>query len=248
MTALILGCGYTGGFLKRALEAQGEAVVWTRREPSEGGLLFNLEDHATWVDLPDSEICYWMFPAAPKNLVEKFIDEEGRHFKKIICVGSTSSYLHPEETITETSEPNPADPRVQGEGVIQAHGGIVVRASGIYGPNRSPLSWISAGRVGRSEQWVNFIHVEDLVGILLATAKNGKPGATYLASDGNPHQWTEIIDRVEKAGWAKASSHPSLMGRVSKRVDSSRTQANLGFHFKYPDLFSGLRDLVNERH
>ena len=97
-------------------------------------------------------------------------------------LGSTSAYdtggsqEYPPPWIDETAPIDYTKPRVQGEEFLRTEcGAIVLRVAGIYGPGRHPYDWITSGRVGLSDKYVNLIHVEDLAAICKAALQCGIP-------------------------------------------------------------------------
>jgi hypothetical protein len=251
--ALILGSGYSGKVLHTLLKSLKYDVICTRRSPGDSDVVFDLNRSETWSDLPSVDATFWMFPCEPKDLVEKFLSEKGPSLGRVVCVGTTSSYLvsHEGAVVIETSPIHREEPRVQGELVALRHGAIIVRSAGIYGPARDPRRWVIEGRVSPSPKLVNFIHVEDLAAILVAVSERGRPGSVYLAADGRPQRWDELI-----AQWCSefkivlpeidSKSRPATRGpglRVSKRIDSQGTLSELGVTLLFPDVQSGVRSL-----
>jgi hypothetical protein len=251
--ALILGSGYSGKVLQALLKSLGYDVICTRRSSGDSDVVFDLNRPETWSALPDVEATFWMFPCEPKDLVDRFLSEKGSSLGRVVCVGTTSSYLvsHEDETVSETSPIHQEEPRVQGELVALRHGAMIVRSAGIYGPARDPRRWVIDGRVSPSPKLVNFIHVQDLAAILVAASERGRPGSVYLAADGKPRRWDELIAQwcsefklSLPASASKPQPAPRGPGlRVSKQIDSQATLSELGVTLLFPDVQSGVRSL-----
>ncbi len=250
--ALILGSGYSGKVLQGLLKDSYDEVICTRRSLGDGAIVFDLSRPETWQSLPPVEATFWMFPCEPKDLVEKFLSEKSPSLGRLVCVGTTSSYRVSEEgeTVVENSPVHVEDSRVQGELVAIKYGARIVRSAGIYGPSRDPRRWVIDGRVGPSPKLVNFIHVQDLAAILLASAERGLAGRVYLAADGRPQRWDELIAQWQREfGIAPiSSSNPQASPRgpglrTSKRVDSQGTLTELGVTLLFPDVQTGVRSL-----
>ena len=65
---------------------------------------------------------------------------------------------------------------------------------------------IEDGRVTPSDRYVNFIHVDDLARVLYQAMVAGERDARYIASDGKPMRWSEIINKLgEEYGSVLAS-------------------------------------------
>src|SRR5438445_18626 len=64
---------------------------------------------------------------------------------------------------------------------------VILRVAGIYGPDRG--YWFkqylknAAQIAGKGDRILNMIHRDDVVGIIIAMLKYGRPGETYNATD-----------------------------------------------------------------
>ena len=68
---------------------------------------------------------------------------------------------------------------------------IILRLATVYGPGSPALRQeaIRTGDfriLGSGNNWMNFVHIDDLLSILEMLAKKGKPGETYIVSDDEP--------------------------------------------------------------
>ena len=97
---ILLGSGYTGEALLAAATGAGFTPIPTGRTPdgrttADGTpwIRFNLEDEATWIDLPPVLHCAWLFPAVPLERVRKFAERFDLRSRRVVVVGTTSSYL-----------------------------------------------------------------------------------------------------------------------------------------------------------
>lgn len=240
--ALILGSGYTGAFIKSMAPADSAEVLTTNRR---GGadFKFDLLDPETWAGLPKVDLCFWTFPAEPVDLVESFLKAEGSKLGRIVAIGTTSSYKIADGTeLVETSPLEASEGRVQGELALLKRGGIVVRAAGIYGPARDPRSWVERGLVGSSDKLVNFIHVRDLSRILWAAALRGQPGVSYLASDGRPFAWANLIAQMVQEFGTRPAASAAPSRRTSKSVNPSWTLQELQVDLEFRSVIDGLKD------
>ncbi len=129
---------------------------------------------------------------------------------------------------------------------------VVLRMAGLYGPGRVPhLAELRAGQVLAvpSEGFLNLIHVDDMVEVLLAAEGRAAVPSLYLASDGQP-----ILRRDYYAYLAELLGVPcpplvapppdapvALRAGANKRVSSRRLVADLGVTFQYPTCREGLR-------
>lgn len=260
---IILGSGYTARFVLPLAEHRYTHVLATSREPDkhlshvapDRRVRFDLYDRSTWNQIsPDSDLL-WCFPAEPLELVQDFAKELGLVSSRLVVLGSTSAYDVPTQAIDypppwtdETAPINPGKSRVQGEEWLRKHhGATVLRVAGIYGPGRSPIDWITKGRVGPSRKYVNLIHVEDLASVCLTALDRGLPGEVYNVSDGTPRTWTEIC-RIVQDRWAIQSAARSDDDvPTGKRIANGKLLSLLqgtAQQLRHPDLWSALEQLA----
>ena len=247
MRALLLGFGYTASFLKPALlQLESDCnVVTTSRKPGQD-VVFDLMDETTWSRLPQVDVTFWSFPAKPLDQVQRFWQTQSQQLGQVIAVGTTGSFVTESEhqIVNERTPLDRAQERVQGETFLRENGAIVVHAAGIYGPGRNPISWVRRGLVGPSEKLLNVIHVLDLADLMVATLSEGQPGALYLAADGEPFTWKDLIESWQSAFDLKLPENPRFSSRPSKRVDPSATFQKLHFSPKVKNVKKGVEDLM----
>ncbi len=245
---IILGAGYTGQFLFSSARASGWKVFATSRNPemhlpnipSTHRLLFNLDRPETWKNLPAPAFLVWCFPANPSAQLRQFASDYLRQTEKLILLGSTSAYVVEQDHITEESPLKWELPRVQTEEFLRdTYGAIVIRLSGIYGPGRNPINWIRTGRIRHARKWVNLIHVRDAAQVCLWAIEHGKTGESYIASDGKPRRWEDILSYANEK-WNVSPPHPIDTVEMGKRVFNRKLRRDLKYHLQFPDLFSAL--------
>lgn len=124
---------------------------------------------------------------------------------------------------------------------------IVVRASGIYGPERGHLfkQYIRGEATMREDgsAWINMIHVDDLASALAHLADHGKPGEIYNASDDEPvtqrHFFQWLSARLGRPMPPAAAPDPTRKrGLTNKRVSNAKLKSS-GFSFSYPTFREG---------
>lgn len=133
---------------------------------------------------------------------------------------------------------------------------IILRVAGIYGPGKLPLERLRLGTPMVAEQdspWTNRIHVDDLVGVLIAAMERAPNGALYNVSDGHPGNMSNYFNRV--ADHAGLPRPPSIAladaeGRLSagllsylhesRRLSNRKMLDELGIELRYPSLDTGL--------
>ncbi len=129
----------------------------------------------------------------------------------------------------------------------------VFRLPGIYGPGRSPLDRVRAGKAHRVDvpNLFSRIHVEDLAAGVIA-AFGAPPGAYNLADDLPCSQNDVIALAAGMLGMAPPPIVPvdslSPMARgfyaEDRRIANGKAKRVLGWQPRYPDYRAGLRALM----
>lgn len=132
------------------------------------------------------------------------------------------------------------------------------RLAGIYGPGRSVLDTIRAGkarRVLKPGQVFSRIHRDDIVQILLASFARPNPGAAYNVCDDDAADPAEVttyacgllnVAPPPEVPFAAAELSPMARSFYddNKRVRNDRIKQELGVTLKYPDYRAGLTALL----
>jgi len=132
------------------------------------------------------------------------------------------------------------------------------RLAGIYGPGRSALDTVRAGRAQRvvkPGQVFSRVHVDDIAQVLAASIAKPRPGAVYNVCDDNPAPPDEVIAYAcELLGVAPPPEVPFDQAQLSdmarsfyadnKRVANGLIKAELAVQLAYPDYRAGLRALL----
>lgn len=128
---------------------------------------------------------------------------------------------------------------------------IILRLAGIYGPDRLPkLKDVIAGKpiTVPPNGYLNLIHVDDAVQIVLAAEEQLSPPELLLVSDGHPvlrGDFYRELARVTNSPpprFEDPSAVTPTAGRAStdKRIDSTLLRERLRFRYRYPSYVEGL--------
>jgi nucleoside-diphosphate-sugar epimerase len=224
-SALVIGCGYLGESLLRALSEQGwQAVGLTLSDDSAAKLrssglnvlacdvrepdfaenlqvkAFSLVVHCASSGRGGTDSYQTLFLGGTRNL---FAALEAGH---VLFVSSTSVYAQADGSLV--NEISPAEPeRMTGkilrstEDLVLGQGGTVARLAGLYGPGRClPLARLLAGDAiieGEGERIMNSIYRDDALSGLLLLA-NLKPGGIFNVVDNRPSSQLEWFRWVAK--------------------------------------------------
>jgi nucleoside-diphosphate-sugar epimerase len=193
------------------------------------------------------------------NLVTWLADSP---LKKFIYTSSTSVYGQNDgSVVTETSparpDANTAKILVETENILleaaqKIFPAVILRVAGIYGPARG--HWFKAFLRGEARmegeggRFLNMIHRDDLIGVIIAALHHARPGMIYNAVDDEP------VSQLKFFEWLAAELNQPLppcvpvdveawrkRGTTNKRVSNARLHAELKYQFRHPDFRSGYR-------
>ncbi|TLM64988.1 MAG: SDR family oxidoreductase [Deltaproteobacteria bacterium] len=158
--------------------------------------------------------------------------------------------------------------RLDAETVLRERGAqlgfpvVILRVTGIYGPGRLPLARLQEGHpVVREAEAppTNRIHADDLATVCVAAAEQGADGEIFNVSDGQPGTMTQYFNaaadllglpRPPQVSMAEARQvmSPMMLSYLTetRRMDNRRMRERLGVVLRYPDLESGLRDVIEQ--
>ncbi len=138
----------------------------------------------------------------------------------------------------------------------------VFRLAGIYGPGRSAIDQVLAGRARRilkPDHLFSRIHVDDIGQVVRASMENPHPGQIYNLGDDEPASPADVIgfacELLDVApppviDFEDAAKDMSPMGlsfwQDNRRIDNTRIKKELGVTLLYPDFREGLRAIKEE--
>ena len=275
MKILILGAGYVGRRVADTLREAGH-TVWTVRRTPQPDDPFAIAGDLTRpesIHLPgpvDRVVyCAGLQGAALEDYRSLFVEGFSRVVSWVKTQGTIDRMLFTSTTgiysvvdgrwVNETTEPNPvrevarcyreAEQLLGGSGL--AH--IVVRLSGIYGPER--CRWIRLVREGQarrlpgSPRFMNHIHVEDAARAIVHLLHHPEPDSLYIASDHQPVDRNELITFLAETmhlptpPFLPDDASPPLGRGGNKRCDSTKLRES-GFSFRFPTYREGYTPLI----
>lgn len=264
----VLGCGWLGLPLARALVAAGYPVHGSTTTP---GQLLTLRDAgirpyllrlAPTLSATDADTLHALLhgadtlilnlpptkaAGAPEaypavlRLVARAAEAAGvRH---VLLVSSTGVYPDEPRRMQEAdalATPDAPAPLLQAEALFQAPEHTVVRLSGLMGPGRPPGRFL-AGRTGvaHGEAPVNLIHLHDCVALLLLLLEQGLWGHTLNASAAtHPSRRTFYTAAATRLGLQPPTFQEATTG--GKQIDSARIRDLTGYQFRHDDVVAAL--------
>lgn len=161
------------------------------------------------------------------------------HIPQVIYVSSTSVYRDTNGEVTETSPLNSPeeDVIVYAEQLLQREfGAAILRCGGLMGQDRIPGKYFIGRTVDTGEIPVNFIHQEDVIGLLLAMIRQGIRGEVYNAvAPLHPTRREIYLANAAKFGWQPPVFVESAQPIPFKVVNSEKAMRELGYDFIFPD-------------
>jgi nucleoside-diphosphate-sugar epimerase len=137
---------------------------------------------------------------------------------------------------------------------------VILRVTGIYGPGRLPLARAQQGHpILREEESppTNRIHADDLADVCIRAAEKAVDGDIFNVSDGQPGTMTQYFNTVcDLLGLprlpqidmqeARQVMNPMMLSYLTetRRMDNRKMMEQLAVTLMYPDLSSGLKNVI----
>lgn len=138
--------------------------------------------------------------------------------------------------------------------VLLRTGIVLAKGQGALAKMVPPFKFFFGGPLGRGQQWMPWIHIEDEIGLITYLIENADARGPFNGTAPNPVTMNEFSktlgDVLNRPSWARVP--PSLLalmlGEMSEMlVNSQRARPEsalkLGYIFKYPQLDEALRAL-----
>lgn len=261
MRLLLCGHGYLGQAISSLFLADGWQVDAVSLHGSDGTHACDLSDRSSVLALarktskPDfivhcaasgrggADAYRKVYRDGCRNLTEAFRDT------KLLFTSSTSVYAQIDGS--EVTEDSPASPdRETGkilretEDHVLAHGGIVTRLAGIYGPHRSVIlqKFLSGEAIIEEDghRYLNQIHRDDAARAIFQLASSSPRSTLFNLSDSHPLTQRECYQGLaERFHKPLPPSGPRDLNRkrgwTHKRVSNAKLRA-IGWEPQYPSF------------
>lgn len=275
MHSLIIGCGDTGVRVAARAVAAGDTVTGVVRSQASAQRVRAVGAHSLVLDLDNDALealpaCDRLFYFAPPPRqgttdprMARVLDALERVPAHAVYISTSGVYgdcggewVDEERPVNAESER--AKRRVDAETRMLdfcSHASVL-RAPGIYGPNRLPIERVLDGTPILDDAdggWSNRIHIDDLAAIAWLAGTQAMPHRIYNASDGHPTGLGVYYDTLAhmldvepppRISWAQAEQRFSAMRlsflRESRRLSNQRLLADSGYAFSFADFHDGL--------
>jgi nucleoside-diphosphate-sugar epimerase len=252
----VFGLGYAAGAIARGLHARGWTVVGT----GGGEITFDDESRVRAALGEASHVLSSVPPGDGDPVLARYGDALGHGW--LGYLSSTGVYGDTGGAWVDEAAPVGAGrrtARVAADLAWQAlHPQVrVFRLPGIYGPGRSPLDRVRGGQAHRVDlpgQVFSRVHVDDIVGGVLASIDRGPAGVFNLADDRPASQNAVIEAACDLLGMApppllpldRAGLSPAARAfyAENRRVANGKAKRLLGWTPRHPDYRAGLRALL----
>ncbi|MEA5616449.1 TIGR01777 family oxidoreductase [Cronbergia sp. UHCC 0137] len=133
--------------------------------------------------------------------------------------------------------------------------GIVLGNGGALGKMITPFKLFAGGPIGSGRQWFSWIHLEDIVNLIIQALTNSEMAGVFNATAPNPVRMTDlstIMGQVmNRPSWLPVPSFAieAILGEGAivvlqgQQVLPKRTLA-AGFEYQYPNLPSALEQIL----
>ncbi|KAM3233500.1 hypothetical protein P3L10_018859 [Capsicum annuum] len=132
------------------------------------------------------------------------------------------------------------DVLLKAEKVVLDFDGCLVRLAGLYKADRGAhIYWLNKGSIDiRPDHILNLIHYEDAASLSVNILKKKLRGRIFLGCDNHPVSRQEVMDLVDKSGKfdKKFEGFTGTSDPLGKKLNNSKTRAELGWEPKYPSF------------
>lgn len=257
MNVSILGCGWLGLPLGKALAEQGHTVIGTTTSEAKLPVLrqagiqpvllnFNPEPVGDLAALLQAEVLIISIPPRASSQGDDFHPQQIRQLLhqmtdfrgKLIYISSTSVYP---ETSTVLDEHGPTlenHPLITVEHLLQESTFplTVLRCGGLMGYDRIAGKYFIGKTVDTGDVPVNFVHRDDVIGIIETILQQGVWNETFnVVAPEHPVRRAIYERNAEQQGWAPPVFEEPEAPVPFKVISPEKLIKQLAYTFQYPD-------------
>lgn len=260
---LILGCGYTGKRVARALALRGEKVIATTRDPQKLVALQRSGVDVRALEVPGGSlgplpgglrVLHSVPPVGEHDLTPDLLRMVASAAQRIVYLSTTGVYgdarFVNEHTAVYSEAPRQQARLAAEKAVVNSGiGWCVLRPAAIYGPDRGfhiSMARGTAKLTGDGLGFISRVHVEDLAAITIAALDSHLSGCWPVADDLPCTQLemarfcSALLDVPLPPSVSAEQVPPSRRG--DRRVEGSAVRKLLRVDLRYPTYREGLKD------
>lgn len=253
----IFGLGYSAKRVRAAAEARGWAVSGTG---SDAEFAFDDEDHVRAALAAASHVLSSVPPAADRDpVMVRYGDALGHPW--LGYLSSTGVYGDAGGAWVDESAPigsGRRSARSEADAAWLERGARVFRLPGIYGPGRSALERVAAGKAHRIDlpgQVFSRVHVDDIAAGVVAGLE--APRGAYNLADELPASQNAVIEEgcrllgmepppLQALDDAGLSPQARAFYAENRRVANGKAKRVLGWRPAFPTYREGLRTILRQ--
>ncbi|KAH6625152.1 hypothetical protein C7974DRAFT_395519 [Boeremia exigua] len=202
---LILGAGWTAGFLIPQLQQEGITYAATTTSGRDNTIPFKFDPESGSAEpykrLPSARTILVTFPlrghGQSKAIVGLYRAAHGAKNNWIQLGATTIFNKLPNDWSDDNAPYDKHDIRAIAEDELLGEHGCVLDLSGLYGGERVPSKWLP--RLAKNKEdvkkrgAVHFIHGEDVARAIIATHRKFTHGKRWIISDMRVYDWYDLI-------------------------------------------------------
>lgn len=265
-TISILGCGWLGLPLGKHLANNGYLVKGTTTSAAKMPLLqeAGIEPHLLrFIPQPDGELAPLLatdvliicIPPRAGQFGDAFHPQQIQAIAKslpssavsIIYVSSTSVYPENNQEITENEGVIHNAPLITAESILKSVDIplTILRCGGLMGYDRIPGKYFIGKPVTTGNIPVNFVHRDDVIGIIEQVIKQNCWGETFnVVTPQHPVRRDIYLKNAEQFGWQAPTFVESTEQIPFKIINADKLIKKLGYRFQYPNPLSFLYSTI----
>ena len=164
-----------------------------------------------------------------------------KKINNIIFISSTSVYGSKQGKVGSKTIPSPDT--INGKEILKTEklfdnkNNTIVRFGGLINETRNPLNHlIKKSEVLNSDAPINYIHLEDCIGIILSVIKKNKWGKIYLGVTPFHPTKKNYFDNLCEKKRIKKLTFSTKETVVNKEIDDNKIKPELNYTFKYTSI------------
>ncbi len=253
-TIAIFGCGWLGLPLGASLVRNGYSVIGTTTRENRYSILkevgitpctYHLGDSIIDSKLYNADAAIVCIPSKDVDAFRFLVESISKsNIKHLIFVSSTSVYHSVNCVVTEESILNNS-PLIEIEALFtqsKSFQSTILRFSGLMGPNRHPGRFFIDKPIPNPEGVVNFIHLQDCIGIIQAILNlEAWNEVFHAAADTHPnreHFYKEAKALLDLPSPKFIHSNDINSGKI---ISNQKLKTALNYVFLHPDLIQSLK-------